>query len=459
MPHLSLLLALLLPLGPPVATEPIDAAPGLGDPLFPGLGNEGYDVQSYDLRLDVDPASNDLTATCSIRARALAPLRSFHLDLRGLQVDEVTVEGRSARFERLGEEMRIEPPEPIPADALFEVRIDYHGRPAPVPTTAIPTPAGVGWFHVGDEIFVLSEPAGAHGFFPCNDHPSDKATFTTVVTVPEDYRVASNGLPEAPEPAGEGRVTYRFSTDEPMATYLYTLGIGFLELVEDRTKSGVPLVFYLPEGTADLYREGCRATAEHLERLARWFGPYPFSSCGALVAEFGFPGALETQTLPIYGAGSFGSQVVLHELAHQWFGDALTAATWRDIWLAEGFATYSMWLLDEEREGEAAYLARVRRAHRQAVRGRVGPPASPPARGLFGAEIYVRGPLVLHALRAGVGRERMLEVARAFFERFDGGNASTEDFASVVAEKAGEDAARALRPWLFDEQVPPLPTP
>ncbi|MFG0317161.1 MAG: M1 family metallopeptidase, partial [Planctomycetota bacterium JB042] len=436
---------------------PRPGAAGAGDPLFPGLGNGGYDVERYDLVLEVDPDAAEIVAACRVTATARHALSALNLEFGTLEIASVAVDGAAAAWERSGRELTVTPGRPIERGARFEVAVEYAGTPQPIRSRAFPLP--IGWMAFGDESFVLSEPEGAASWFPCNDHPSDKALFTFAVTVPEGYTAAANGRRVGVDEREDGARTFRFEADEPMATYLATLAIGAFDVVEGETDDGVPLVHYLPEGTADDYADRIAFTAEVLPWLAERFGPYPFSSCGAVVAEVPFPGALETQTLPTYASVAFREDVIVHELAHQWFGNSVTVREWEDIWLAEGFAMFAMWLAEERDGGREAYDDAVREHHAQADGLGIGPPATPPVHDLFGLNVYVRGALVLHRLRVLLGDEAFFEMLRAWSAAKRHGNATTEEFVRHADAFSDDDVAAALEPWLYGEDVPELPAP
>ena len=430
----------------------------LDDPLFPGLGNAGYDVARYDLDLDLTGA--ELVGTATITATATAGLRRFHLDFGGPTVSGVRVDGAPAPFAHRGEELVVEPATPIPEGAEFEVVVDYRGTPDPVPTEALPFP--IGWFEgPSGTRFVAAEPDAAHSWFPGNDHPSDKATFSFTIRVPDGWIAAANGsLLDRRDDAGT--TVFRWEEDDPMATYLATVVVSARrELVDLGTgPDGIALRHVLPPKLASSPPPELTGIGEQLAFFAERFGPYPFDEYGIAVVD-GFGHALETQTLSIFDeaiveAPVFES-VMAHEVVHQWFGNHVTPARWSDLWLSEGFATFGELLWLEHTRGRTAYEDELRERARLVAELAPPPPAVPTVEDLFGLSVYERGALALAALRDELGDDRFFAVLRRHVERHGGANATTDDFVAVASEIAGRDLASFLEPWLYGATIPSRP--
>lgn len=317
-------------------------ASGLRDPYFPKLGNGGYDVTHYDLALDVDPAARRLRGTATITARATQDLSAFDLDLAGLTVDSVTVEGRPAAVNRAGQELTLRPDAGVRLrrGGTFRTVVRYSGSPR---TLTDPDGSKEGWLRTADGAVALGEPAGAMAWFPGNNHPSDKASYDIAVTVPKELTAVSNGELTSRRTAG-ATTTYHWHVAEPMASYLATVAIGRFDTKESTMAGGIK-VFTAADTT--VAADSVRILAR-VPEIVKWeadrFGPYPFSATGAIVERSGDAGyALETQNRPFF-PGPPDARLLVHEMAHQWFGDSVTPASWRDMWLNEGFATYADWL-------------------------------------------------------------------------------------------------------------------
>ena len=440
-------------------------AVSLGDPYLPGSGNGGYHVRHYDLDLDYRVAANRLTATARIQATATATLGRFSLDLAGLRVAKVTIDGRrAAHFAQRGRKLHLTPAAPIPAGSDFEVDVRYSGNPLPVRGDW----GEVGWEELTDGVIVAGQPDGAPSWFPCNDHPSNKAGYRISVTTESPYTVLANGRLTGRRVHGS-RTTWQFDQPEPMATYLASVQIGRYELrsLADRPirQAGAVPARLRRTFATDFARQPAMMTA-----FQRLFGPYPFAEYTVVVTDDELEIPLEAQGMSVFGAnhvdGRRGSERLLaHELAHQWFGNSLTVQRWQDIWLHEGFACYAEWLWSQESGGPSAdSLAR------KAWRRLAGLPqdlviADPGPALMFDDRVYKRGALTLHALRLVVGDPAFFALLRSWVSAHRFGHVSTDAFLrfATSADPANTEPglrdriAAVLSAWLFTPALPPLP--
>jgi aminopeptidase N len=428
----------------------IDAAAGLGDRLFPDLGNVGYDVISYDIDLTLDTALVAVRGITEIEAEATLPLRSFSLDFVGHTVRQVEVDGATAGFRRDGRELRIDPRAVIPAGRRFLVSVGYEGRLQPVDLSVFPFETG--WQRGADgSVFLLSQPDGASGVFPANDHPRDRADVRLTVRVPAPHVVVSGGTLSGPT-AHDGLDVYTAEIPD-VAPYLIPLAIGDFTAVagDDGVVTWLAGERELPPG---FERQG-----EILAALVEDLGPYPFDSIGSVIVDSGLGAALETQTLPTYTTRSaaWAEPVIAHEIAHQWFGNDITLGQWADIWLNEGLATFMTWRWIERDRGRESYEAEARRAWDAVAAGSYPPPADPPAHDLFNLSVYQRAGLGIVALREFVGDDEFFRFLRAYVAAFAGESVTTDAFLTFVLLVLGPDAERLMVDWVRSEALPPFP--
>jgi aminopeptidase N len=442
-------------------TSPQPALPGAdggADPYVPGHGNEGYTVNRYELDLDYRVASNRLTARARLHATATAQVDRFSLDLAGLRVGKVTVNGtRAARYSQRAGKLNVWIQETVGVGGALVVDVHYAGRPRPT----VGTWGEVGWEELTDGVIVAGQPDGAPSWFPCNDHPSDKASFEIAVTTDAGYHVEANGT-LIERSVLSSRVRWCFEQPEPMATYLATVQIGRYVVVE--TANGpVRQRAAVPPRLRELFLHDFGRQHEMMTLFEQLFGPYPFAHYTVEVADDVLEIPLEAQGMSVFGRnhldGQRGDQrLVAHELAHQWFGNSLTARRWRDIWLHEGFACYAEWLWSEGCGGPKADVLARQAWDRLADLEQDIIVGDPGAELMFDDRVYKRGALTLHAFRLTVGDGAFFDAMRAWTSTHAHGTVTTEDF----VENAGRCADTSLRSlfhtWLFTPALPALPS-
>jgi aminopeptidase N len=447
------------------AQEP--GADGIGDPYFENLGNGGYDAQHYTLDLSIDMDENSISGTVTMDAIATQDLSVFNLDFRGFQISEIKVNDMPAKYLRAEHELSITPPQPLSSGDPFTVGVTYSGVPGDdIQGLNI---FSAGWTRYKAGVYVASEPAGAARWFPVNDHPRDKATYTFRITVPEPYVVAANGILQDSVDDGD-TTTYTWDMNQPMASYLATVNIADFALDTQEGPNNLPIRNYFPARLAETAPEVFERTPEMIAYFSDIFGPYPFEAYGVVMADTPLFFALETQSMTLFGAEVVPNaitgalprwsiaveEVIAHELSHQWFGDSVSLANWQDIWLNEGFATYAAALWIEHTEGEAAFESEIK-VYYNVIANRDYAPGYPPANDLFNRGVYLQGAWTLHALRLKVGDEIFFNILKTYYDRFKYANASTEDFIAVAEEVSGQDLSALFDAWLFDGGVPPVP--
>lgn len=431
----------------------------VGDPYYPTLGNTGYDVSHYDLDLRVDIDGVDqLVAIATIDLTTTQNLIGFSLDLQDeFTVSEVTIDDAPATFELADDKLRITSSTELVAETDHVVAIAYSGEPMTIDST---TRIGlIGWFDTPSVSVSVGEPFGARTWYPVNDHPVDKATYTFHLNTDGKFTGVANGTLESDEIVNGRRLT-TWEMAHPMASYLATVSVGTYTLVQSDPGAGIEVFDAVPDRLVDVFVGDFELTDEMLVTFTELFGPYPFDEYGVLIADTELGFALETQGRSLFssafvnGDGSI-ERIVAHELAHQWFGNNVSPATWQDIWLNEGFASYAedLWI-EFGRDGNVDELEERLVARAQSSLSPA--PGNPGAAGLFDASVYRRGGLTLHALRLEVGDDVFFDILKEWNVRFGGGVASTADFVALSEQLSGQDLDSFFVDWLGSGNLPPL---
>lgn len=447
-------LAALLATATPAAAGTTGAA-GAGDPYFPLAGNGGYDVRHYDLTLRYDTRDRHLDGRATLTARATQRLTRFDLDLTGLNVTGVTVDHARAGYRRDGQELVVTPRHALRAGQSFRVTVTYQGTPKPVTD---PDGSPDGWIPTDDGAFVAGEPQGAMTWFPANNHPTDKASYDFTLTVPEGRTAVANGVLLGTR-TEHGTTTFRWHQAEPMAAYLATATIGAFRVRQYTTRDGIRVYDAVDPREA----AAAEPVLQQLPAVLTWesglFGPYPFRAAGSIVdhaPDVGY--ALETQTRPVYDSAP-DVDTLVHESAHQWFGDSVSLTTWKDIWLNEGFASYMehRWTEDHGGATTSAWLHDEYDAWRstsgfwQVDLTDPGPNINTQ---LFDQAVYERGAMALAALRNRIGRHTFDRLLRHWAADHRYGSATVGMFEHAAAKAAGHPLDRFFHAWLVAKQPP-----
>ncbi len=432
----------------PANADPLIGAPGLGDPYYPLDGNGGYDVGHYDVSIHYDPPSHQLTGTTRVDATATQPLRMFNLDFDGPDVRMVSVNNLPAAFDRNGEhELTVTPLLPLLPGLPFTVTVDYAGQAR--------NTEGAGWTYApSGGAFVVGEPHSATTWYPLNDTPLDKATFTLHASVPAEWEVVSNGVRTEDTVTGvERNVTWE--SHQPVLGYLTTVAIDHYSFLEQRRANGTPLISAFAPN-AERNRDIEQRLSEILDFEEALYGPYPFDTAGGIYVDADLEFSLETQTRPIYAPWT-DLQTVVHEIAHQWWGDSVSVRQWSDICLNECFASYTAdYLWPERMEGkdvDAAYRETIRKYRADQKFWDI--PLENPGVGNEFTSVYYRGPLFLHALRKQLGDDIFFAAVRAFNAAHAYGNASMPEFRTFMQSKSTTDLSGFFDAWLNRTTLPP----
>ncbi|WP_233224070.1 M1 family metallopeptidase [Amycolatopsis sp. CA-128772] len=432
-------------------------SPGAGDPYFPDMGNGGYDVGHYDIRLAFDPGTGAIDATTTILATATQNLSRFDLDFQGpLTISKLSVNGLDATFTRSGaQELVITPPYGLRKGSSFVVSVSYAGVPQKIDDPALGLS---GWVATKDGAIALNQPIGAATYYPVNDTPDDKATYTQTITVPAGLTVLANGEP-GPTTTRDHRSTFRWFMNRPMASELSMLAIGAYNVTRGVTPGGLPDITAIGQAIDTKPGQGQvfnRTTAQIVQWESSVYGPYPFDSTGGIIADVGVGYALETQSRPVYDqrTSDVDGDLLAHELGHQWFGDSLTPVHWSDIWLNEGFATYSEWLYQEKVNNIPVQQTFAKAyADEEDWSGEV---ADPGRDRIFDDLVYNRGAMTLQALRMQIGDRAFFRVLSEWPTAHRYGTVSTQQFIRFVERLTHRDLGAFFRTWLYQPGKPAL---
>ena len=447
----------------------IQTAQGIGcaakhlhiSPLHPAsVADASVNALYYRLDLRLDIPSSTLTGVVILRARVVADSTTYLLlDLSpSMTLDSARFNGRRLTAVRYPQSISIELPRTFYVARNLTVEIAYHGTPLAT---------GFGSFQfssheTGPWIWSLSQPYGARDWWPCRDHPLDKADSVDIlITCPTGLRVGSNGKLMAVVDNGDGSSTHIWSERYPIATYLVSIAVSNYAVFSDwfvysPTDSMEILNYVLPAHlTAAL--EELPKTVTMLRVFSTLYGPYPFLKEKYGHSEFNRGGAMEHQTMT--STTTFAEDVISHELAHQWFGDLITCATWQDLWLNEGFATYSESLYREARYGQSEYwrLIGERMISAKSAKGPLFKTDTSTVSELFAVTgVYAKGASVLHMLRHVVGDSMFFRILRTYAAdtRFRYGTASTADFQGVCEAVAGKSLGYFFDEWIYGESYP-----
>ncbi|UJW31407.1 M1 family metallopeptidase [Saccharothrix sp. AJ9571] len=437
--------------------QPAPGADTSPDSYLPAHGNGGYQVTRYTLDLDYKVGPNRLSGHAVIEGVATQALSRFSLDLAGFRIGRVQVNGQSAKYTQRAGKLHVKPQRALQAGSVFMAEIRYTGNPHPIASAAW---GDIGWDELTDGALVASQPVGAPSWFPCNDHPSDKAAYRVSVTTSSAYTVLVTGNLLAKR-QGASTTTWVFERPEPTATYLMGVHIGRYEQVALAT-GPVPQFAAVPPRLRALFDRDFRRQSDMVDALEGFFGPYPFGEYVVVVTDDELEEPIEAQGLSVFGANLLDGRgtherLIVHELAHQWFGNSLTVAEWKHIWLNEGFATYAEWLWAAESGGLSADV-QARRWH-AAMAGlpadlRIGDPG---VEKLFDERVYKRGALTLHALRKLLGDLAFFALLKDWAQRYRHATVTTAQFTALAEEHAGRSLAAFFDEWLFSPALPPFP--
>ncbi|WP_243059493.1 M1 family metallopeptidase [Nocardioides sp. SR21] len=444
---------------PTEETSPTEAAAArvdepVEDRVYPDVGDPGVDVLSYHLDLDWDPATQTLTGAETLRIRATARASQIQLDLgEPLEVTDVDVGGVRATFDHDGKDLVIH--QRVLPNRRYLVHIDYSGTPAAVPSPTERTDiASVGWTVApSGQVWTMQEPFGAYTWYAVNDQPSDKATYSFRISAPSPAVGVANGeLVSRRE--RDGRTITAWELDSPASSYLVTVAIGEFTMTEDESASGLPMSYWTPADRPELI-DRMREAPAAVDWLEERLGPFPFDSLGYLVVDSS--SGMETQTMITLGDTRYATspEVLVHEAAHQWYGDLVTPRDWRDVWMNEGMAMYLQGVWTAEHRGPSLEALMDEWAtYDSTLRGDSGPPADYDPEDFGAANVYYIPAVMWDELRQRIGDDEFWRLVREWPQANAYGNAGYDDITAWWSEQTGEDLSAFFDTWLLSETTP-----
>ena len=470
----------------PAFAAPVDGALNYGDSLFTGIGNGGYDVKHYDVQLDYahaavgDRAAGDVRASTTITAAAAQELRSFSLDFEGMTVDSVIVNGKAASFARppfdkAKEEYKLVITPASPVQGEFIVQVNYSG----VPSTHIDNDgSSEGWVPTSNGVIALGQPVGTMAWLPSNNTPADKATYDVKLTIPTEMngkpaQGVSNGNLVSTSDNGDGTTTWRWEQKHQQATMSAMIGIGNYKVIDTPVTltdgSVIPQWSFVDMGLNESQMKTTEERIARMEEIHRFleskYGRYPGGSTGIIVHLSNVGYALETQDRS-YFPGVPGLSTLVHEVAHQWYGAAVTPNDWNSIWMSEGQATYASQMFNAEIGTGAQPGKSTAEVNHTTWSGTADTSArwKTPTAGmtnqvqLFDWQTYTRGGMTYEALRQSVGDDVFFKILKSWAQDNSGHSRSTADFIANAEAVSGKDLGAFFQDWLYDADKPAWPS-
>ncbi len=447
-----------------LAGSGIGGSPESGTPFDDYPRRIGLDIENYRFELTLTDASDAVEGRATVTVRFTANgVAELALDLigsgpngAGMTVLGVESGGSELAWTHVDDLLRIELAEPGRAGMRADVTVHYSGVPS----------AGlrIGPNRHGDRTFFSDNwPNRARAWLPTVDHPYDKATSEMVVTAPAHYQVVSNGLLVEESDRVDGTRVTHWKQSVPVSTWLYTLGVARFAVQQVDVFDGRPIqTWVFPQDREAGFYDFAVPTRQAMEYYTNYVGPYAYEKLANITSP-ATGGGMEAATAIMYSENAVTGDrsvrwrnVIIHEVAHQWFGNAVTEADWDDVWLSEGFATYFTLLFIEHAYGREEFVAGLRSSAERVFAQYDSDPdyrivhddLDDMSQVTTGA-IYQKGSWILHMLRERMGDEAFWRGIRAYYARYMNGNATTTDFRIAMEEASDLDLEPYFRQWLY----------
>ncbi|PKN80514.1 MAG: glutamyl aminopeptidase [Candidatus Cloacimonetes bacterium HGW-Cloacimonetes-1] len=416
----------------------------------------GFDVQKYDLTLSINDQTHVITGNVIATVIAETNLSSIQYNLNSLTVTQVMVDNQPVTFTHQNGLITI--PLNVTTGQTFTTQVFYNGIP-----TLTPNSYQIGMIFSANTVFTISDPDATRQWMPCYDYPWDKAIMDLHITMRSDWKVAANGIRTEIVNNGNGTSTTHWIGSNPMTTYLVCITAGpYVEI--NQTAGAVPIQNFVMQNQYNNALIDFAPLPSILNYYSQIFGAYPFEKYGQAAVSMSTYGAMEHQTMTTLGnyiiTGNHAYELTIaHELAHQWFGDAVSFLTFKDVWLSESFATYAEQLWMDKRDGWAAACSYVNSSFHQYYLNYensygVQTIYNPAYNNYFTPPSYEKGASVLHMLRYKIGDAAFFSLLQNWFQTYRDSNAITAEFQAMAEQISGQNLTQFFQQWIFAPGIP-----
>ncbi len=428
------------------------------------------------VHFDIDLTFNDsLSELTSITTEVTVLIRKndvtmIDFDFGAMPVSVVKVDGEPAKFAQHDEKLDVYFTRPAKIKQQFKISVSYSGRPKDglILTNdedKLPSAIGDNW------------PDRVHHWIPCFDHPSAKASVKFTVTAPARNSAVANGVLESKKDNANATRTWVYYEKAPVSPYNMVVAVGQFATAELKAKTAIPISYYVTHSDRKFAEQGFSPAPPSVELFSQLVAPYPYGKLALIVGATRF-GGMENANTIVFGAGLFKEfatkkprsrrydvpsgveGVIAHEIAHQWFGASVTEATWADLWLSEGFATYFAALFIEKHEGAAAFRAYMKDnaqeyfAYEKTKRAPIHDTETESLFDLLNKNNYEKGSWVLHELRGMLGDKIFFEGLRIYYDKYKNSTADTDDLRAAFEKASRKDLKDFFKRWVYESGHP-----
>ena len=435
--------------------------------------NKNIDIKHYVFQLRLTDSNDEIIGTTQVTVNfKQAGILNFRLDLinkstekkdKGMVVEGVSISNTTVNYTHENDALIIYLPKSAVANETITFTIKYHG----IPFDGL----RIGATKFGDRSFFNENwPNRGRHWLPILDHPSDKATSEFIVTAPAHYKVVSNGLLLEESSLGNNTMLTHWKQSVPVSSWLFVLGVAdfAVQYVDDFEGKSIQTWVYSKNREAGFY-DFKEPTKKVLAFYTKYVGPYAYEKL-ANIQTPSVNGGMETSSAIFYGENLVNGKgdertknIVVHEIAHQWFGNAVTEATWDDAWLSEGFATFFTLLYYENQYGQAEYNNRIIKAKKAVLDMTIKmpdfsiiAPRTAEKEAVTTGLTYQKGAWFLHMLRDKIGEQNFQKGIKSYYKKFYNANATTDEFRMEMEKAAGLDLKIFFKQWLYQPVNPKI---